>query len=79
METDTQKAVVALQAATTATRKQVLDLLELAFREHPQWPYVRSRVLRALGKSGLEGVLDRYSGKNSGTISSDFDSNGAHP
>jgi hypothetical protein len=58
METDTSKTLNELRAAVVAARKQILDILELAFRDHPNWSYVRSRVLRALGKSGLEGVLD---------------------
>ncbi|MGK5084393.1 hypothetical protein WDW37_13950 [Bdellovibrionota bacterium FG-1] len=59
METP-QESLAEVQASIVTTRKQVLDLLELAFRDHPQWSYVRSRVLRALGRSGLEGVLSKY-------------------
>lgn len=50
-----------LKAEISRTRKDILDTLELAFREHPNWQFVRTRVLRSLGKSGLEGALDRAS------------------
>lgn len=58
MEPETEKILSTLQSQITEVRKQLLDILEVAFREHPKWVFVRSRVLRALGKSGLEGVLE---------------------
>lgn len=48
-----------LQVALTSTRKQVLDLLEVAYGKHDNWLYVRSRILRSLGRSGLEGTIAR--------------------
>ncbi len=48
-----------LQAEISQTRKNLLDLLEMAFGDHPKWPYARSRVLRSLGRSGIEGILER--------------------
>ena len=65
MNTQTHPVIPALQKELIATRKQILDLLEMAFRDHPNWSFARSRVLRALGKSGLEGVLDQYLGPDS--------------
>jgi hypothetical protein len=47
-----------LQASVAATRKSILDLLELAYGRQDNWVYVRSRLLRALGKGGLGGVID---------------------
>lgn len=47
----------ALSHTIAATRKQLLDVIELAFGDSPKWPVVRSRVLDLLGESGLEGAL----------------------
>lgn len=35
----------------------ILDLIEQELSEQKNWPYVRSRLLRALGEKGLEGRL----------------------
>lgn len=53
-----------LRYAVTVARKQIMDLLEMAFGEHPKWPMARTCVLRALGESGLEGALDAVNGQN---------------
>jgi len=58
MENETYSILNSLQLEITSTRKQILDLLEMAFGDHPKWQYARSRVLRALGRSGLEGILE---------------------
>jgi len=39
-------------------RKELLDMLELAYGDQPKWQVVRSYILRSLGKNGLEGILD---------------------
>lgn len=44
----------ALERAIKQTRKEILDLLELVVGESAQWPLVRSRVLSAFGRNGLE-------------------------
>lgn len=41
------------------TRGQVLDMLEQAIGNSPEWPYVRSRVLGIFGSRGLQGKLRR--------------------
>jgi len=57
MDSNSIRFIQELQAEVSYTRKEILDSLELAFGDHPRWPYARSRVLRALGRSGLEAVL----------------------
>jgi hypothetical protein len=39
-------------------RKELLDMLELAYGDQPKWQVVRSYILRSFGKNGLEGILD---------------------
>lgn len=36
------------------TRKEILDMLELVLGEHPSWERIRSKILRAFGRQGLE-------------------------
>lgn len=38
-------------------RGLILDLIEQEISEQKNWPYVRSRLLKALGDKGLEGRL----------------------
>ena len=49
-------------------RKELLDMLELAYGDQPKWLVVRSYILRSLGKSGLEGILDSLEEKLRGNI-----------
>ena len=46
------------KSIVTATRKNLLDLLELAYGTEPNWPIVRSRILNELGNSGLGGEIE---------------------
>lgn len=43
-----------LPKAIKRTRKEILDLLEVAFGQSTKWPLVRSRMLAAFGRYGLE-------------------------
>lgn len=56
------KSAAELKIAVSLARKQILDLLELAFGDHPKWPAARTCVLRALGQSGLEGAITAIEG-----------------
>jgi hypothetical protein len=47
-----------MKESIAKTRKQLLDVLELAFGDHHKWPAVRSFVLRSLGENGLDGIID---------------------
>jgi len=59
MDTNTAKALIELRLEIKQARKSILDLLELAFGDHPKWPAARTCVLRALGQSGLEGFIEK--------------------
>ena len=48
-----------IQEAIKKTRKNVLDFLDVAFGSSPQWPMVRSRILQAFGRDGLDGIVQR--------------------
>ncbi len=39
------------------TRKSILDLMDAAYSSTPQWRMIRSRILSALGRNGLEGEI----------------------
>ena len=39
------------------TRKQVLDTIQTTYGHTPQWPHVRSRILKIFGRDGLESML----------------------
>lgn len=47
-----------LTKAIKETRKELLDLLEIAIGESPQWPLVRSRILQIFGRKGLEKFVE---------------------
>jgi hypothetical protein len=61
-----------LKTAVVQTRKSVMDLLEAAYGRLDNWSFVRSRVLNALGQSGLEGVIDRTIDSSSTSADSAF-------
>ncbi len=67
---DTHQSVLVttaeLKIAVSHTRKQLLDLLELAFGDHPKWSAARTCVLRVLGNSGLEGAIDALESRSCG-------------
>lgn len=54
---ETEKNLTELKQSIYITRKQLLDLLEMAFGDHPKWSTARSCVLRIFGESGLEGKV----------------------
>lgn len=57
-----QDIIAEIQTALAATRSHLLDVLDAAYGHHDNWLYVRSRVLKALGRSGFEGELNRITG-----------------
>ncbi len=46
-----------LENAVKKAQRQILDLLEAAMGESPQWPLIRSRILGVFGRNGLAGAL----------------------
>ena len=40
-------------------RRQVIDATECAFGSYPQWYIVRSRILKAFGTEGAEGLIQK--------------------
>lgn len=52
------------------TRRQLLDILDVAYRNGPQWPFVRSRILKLFGRDGLEGAVRSLPANHAGSIGS---------
>ena len=47
-------------------RRETLTVVEIVWGASPQWPFVRSQLLRILGERGLEGRLLGF-GQDDGT------------
>lgn len=43
-----------------AARRQLLETVQFAYGSMPQWPFIRSRLLRIFGDSGLEQESQDY-------------------
>jgi len=67
MDKNFNQMLVDLRCEINKTRKTILDLLEMAFGEHPKWPAARTCILRSLGKSGLEGAIETIDGRTGTT------------
>lgn len=47
-----------LDTSIKFTRKSILDCIELAYGQTPQWPLIRAKIMAAFGKNGLERFIN---------------------
>lgn len=43
--------------AVAKARKEILDIVEMAYGDSQRWPFVRARILKVFGRNGLEGLF----------------------
>ena len=55
----TQSDLLALQNSVRQTRKDILDLMDVAYANTPQWKLIRARIMSAFGREGLEGQVEQ--------------------
>lgn len=53
-----------IKVAIDFYRGIILDAVEQEFSETPQWPFLRRRLLKALGDRGLSGKIEEIFAKD---------------
>ena len=54
IDTNTDQQIINRQKDIKESRRELLDLLEIALAGSPSWPIVRAKVLEIFGRKGLQ-------------------------